>query len=121
MTSTPPPKMYPCEALGILDLDHDAWRLQKTIPACEFWSSRSVTPYPAKNAGLETVGFELVFFLFVCFLIHKSADFSFSMDLKGTSLYSVGSVYAVYIASAKYQNSDQKKERENKNQICTLM
>ena len=80
-----------------------------------------MTPYLAKNAGLECVGFELVFFLFVCFLIHKSADFSFSMGLKRTSLYLVGSVYAVYIALAKYQNSDQKKERENKNQICTLM
>ena len=80
-----------------------------------------MTPYPAKNAGLETVGFELVFFLFVCFLIHKSADFSFSMDLKRTSLYSVGSVYAVYTALAKYQNSDQKKERENKYQILKLM
>ena len=80
-----------------------------------------MTPYPAKNAGLECVGFELVFFLFVCFLIHKSADFSFSMGLKRTSLYSVGSVYAVYIASAKYQNSDQKKERENNYQILKLM
>ena len=80
-----------------------------------------MTPYLAKNAGLETVGFELVFFLFVCFLIHKSADFSFSMGLKRISLYSAGSVYAVYIALAKYQNSDQKKERENKYQILKLM
>ena len=80
-----------------------------------------MTPYLAKNAGLETVGFELVSLLFVCFLIHKSADFSFSMGLKRTSLYSVGSVYAVYIALAKYQNSDQKKERENKYQILKLM
>jgi hypothetical protein len=58
--------------------------------------------------------------LFV-FLIHKSADISLSTGLKRTSLYSVGSVYGVHIASAKYKNSDQKKERENKNQICTLM
>ena len=112
MTSTPPPKMYPCEALGILDLDHDAWRLQKTISACEFWRSRSVTPYLAKNAGLECVGFELVSFLFVCFLILKNTDISLTTGLKITSLYSAGSVYAVYIALAKYQNSDQKKERE---------
>ena len=113
--------MYPCEALGILDLDHDAWRLQKTISACEFWSSRSVTPYLAKNAGLECVGFELVSFLFVCFLILKNTDISLSTGLKITSLYSAGSVYAVYTALAKYQNSDQKKERENKYQILKLM
>jgi hypothetical protein len=79
--------MYPCEALGILELDHDAWRLQKTISACEFWRSRSVTPYLAKNAGLECVGFELVFFLFVCFLIIKNTDISLSTGLKITSLY----------------------------------
>jgi hypothetical protein len=36
------------------------------------------------------------------------------MGLKRISLYSAGSVYAVYIALAKYQNSDQKKKEKIK-------
>ena len=35
MTSMPT-KMYPCEPLGIPNLDHDALMLQKIISACDF-------------------------------------------------------------------------------------
>ena len=65
-----PTKMYPCEPLGILSLDHDALMLQKIISACEFWSSRSVTPYLAKNTGLRVKALDLFSVcLFVCLFV----------------------------------------------------